>query len=104
MFFEIVAAHFYYAHNPPNPFNSHTQINYTLSEPAIVEVSIYNTLGKLVRTLPRDLAVQDGDAYIGTSYWDGKDENGRELPSGIYLYLLDVNSKPYTANKLILMR
>ena len=90
--------------NAPNPFNSYTKIHFTLSEPAIVEVSIYNILGKLVRTLPRDVAVQDGQAYKGTSYWNGRDNNGTDLPAGIYLYQLEVNSKPYTTKKLILMR
>ena len=82
--------------NAPNPLNSYTKIHFTLSEPAIVKVSIYNTLGKLVRTLTRDVAVQDGQAYKGTSYWNGKDNNGTDLPTGIYLYQLEVNSKPYT--------
>ncbi|MBL7087024.1 MAG: T9SS type A sorting domain-containing protein, partial [Candidatus Cloacimonetes bacterium] len=90
--------------NTPNPFNSYTQIHYTLSESAIVEISIYNILGKLVRTLPRDLAVQDGEAYIGTSYWDGKDENGIEQETGIYLYQLKVNGKTYETKRLTVIR
>ncbi len=68
----------------PNPFNPQTEIAYTISEPSHVDLRVYDLLGHEVRVLV------SGDAGAG-SYsipWDGKDEGGKLLPSGVYLYRL----------------
>ena len=70
--------------NIPNPFNPSTQIAYQIPETGPVSLAIYNTLGQQVRVL-----VQDSQApgqYRVT--WDGKNEFGREVSSGVYIYRL----------------
>ncbi|MYH79791.1 T9SS type A sorting domain-containing protein [Candidatus Poribacteria bacterium] len=75
--------------NYPNPFNPETWIPYQLAEPAEVTVRIYTANGTLIRTL----AV--GHRSAGTYqhrhnavYWDGKNEMGEPVSSGVYFYLL----------------
>jgi hypothetical protein len=68
--------------NYPNPFNPATTIQYALPEPAKVELQIFNILGQFVRTL---LDEEKGVGYHQV-VWDGKDEAGRAVSTGIYLY------------------
>jgi len=74
--------------NYPNPFNPSTTIVYYLPDvgyqPAEVEIVIYNLLGQKVRTLVKDRK------YPGEhrASWDGKDDEGHDLASGIYFYKL----------------
>lgn len=70
--------------NVPNPFNPSTQIDYTLSDDARVRLDIYNVAGRRVRTLAQ------GPAQAGphTARWDGRDDHGAALPSGVYFYCL----------------
>ena len=68
--------------NIPNPFNPSTVIGYRIPEAALVRLVIYNLLGQEVRVLV-DRHVEAG-AFTAT--WDGKDEMGRQVSSGIYLY------------------
>ena len=75
---------FYLGQNYPNPFNSVTTIPYRLTtvhgQPTAVSLRVYNLLGQKVRTLVDGL--QKPGWYTLT--WDGKDEHGMDLPSGIY--------------------
>jgi len=70
--------------NYPNPFNSSTLIPYQLGEQADVRLDLFNLLGQRVRTLV-DRRQQPG-LYRAT--WDGQDEQGRSLTSGLYIYRL----------------
>ncbi len=70
--------------NHPNPFNPETQIKYDLPEAVQVSLVIYNILGQRVRTL----ADEYQEPGYRTVIWDGKDERGREVASGIYFYRL----------------
>ncbi|RKU05556.1 hypothetical protein C6503_27105 [Candidatus Poribacteria bacterium] len=75
--------------NYPNPFNPETWIPYQLSEDTSVSVSIYDTTGQLVRTLP--LGFQSAGFYNSRSraaYWDGRNAIGERVASGIYFYQL----------------
>jgi hypothetical protein len=84
--------------NYPNPFNPETKIEYDLSKAAWVNLTIYNLLGQKVRTLV------DEHQFIG-SYkitWDGKNEGGKILSSGIYFYRLEVNGVPQTKRMVLL--
>ena len=75
--------------NYPNPFNPETWIPYQLSEDSAVSVSIYDTTGKLVRTLP--LGFQSAGFYNSqerAAYWDGRNALGERVASGIYFYQL----------------
>jgi len=70
--------------NFPNPFNVETVIRFTLLKDEFVTIGIYNIRGQRVRSL------LDGSHEFGTGVhnvrWDGTDDNGRTVSSGIYLY------------------
>ncbi len=68
--------------NYPNPFNPETAIEFELSAPAKVELNIYNILGTKIRTLVDDSL----SAGPHRAIWDGRDSNGLEVSSAIYLY------------------
>ncbi|MGB9561658.1 MAG: FlgD immunoglobulin-like domain containing protein, partial [bacterium] len=70
--------------NYPNPFNASTMIKYGLPEPADVKIEITNVLGQTVRTLVNEHQAAGTKQVI----WDGRDENGKEVPSGVYFYSL----------------
>ena len=75
--------------NYPNPFNPETWIPYQLSEDSPVSISIYDTTGKLVRTL--SLGFQSAGFYNSqgrAAYWDGRNALGERVASGIYFYQL----------------
>ena len=75
--------------NFPNPFNPETWIPYYLAEDASVTVKIYNVTGQLVRSI--DVGKQAAGAYTDrqrAAYWDGKDDAGQSVASGIYFYQL----------------
>ncbi len=66
----------------PNPFNPSTTIRYALPQAAKVELKIYNILGQVVRKL----VDEEQAAGFYEKLWDGKDQNGRPVSTGIYLY------------------
>ena len=89
--------------NYPNPFNPETWIPYQLSESADVSVSIYAVDGRLVRRL--DLGHQVEGVYRGRSraaYWDGRNEFGERVASGLYFYTLTAGD--FTATRKMLIR
>ena len=89
--------------NYPNPFNPETWIPYQLSEPADVTLHIYGVRGVLVRTL--DLGHQSEGRYQERSraaYWDGKNEVGESVASGIYFYTLTAGNFTTTRKMLIM--
>ena len=89
--------------NYPNPFNPETWIPYQLSEDSPVSVSIYDTTGRLVRTL--SLGFQSAGFYNSrerAAYWDGRNEIGERVASGIYFYQLTTPSFHQVKRMLIL--
>ena len=70
--------------NFPNPFNPVTQIRYALPKPGRVSLSVYNILGEEIATL---IDAQQEPGYYRL-VWDGRDELGRGVCSGIYFYRL----------------
>ncbi len=90
-------------HNYPNPFNPETWIPYQLAESAEVTVHIYAASGVLVRTLA--LGHQAPGIYQRRSravYWDGKNEVGESVASGVYFYTLTAGD--FTATRKMLIR
>jgi len=78
--------------NYPNPFNPDTWIPYQLSEETEVTIEIYNVIGRLIRCL--HLGNQMAGSYLSkekAAYWDGKNEDGEPVASGVYFYRLKNN-------------
>ena len=89
--------------NYPNPFNPETWIPYQLAEAAEVSVRIYDATGVLVRILA--LGHQTAGIYQEKSraaYWDGRNELGESVASGLYFYMLTAGD--FTATRKMLIR
>ena len=89
--------------NYPNPFNPETWIPYQLAEPADVTLTIYAIDGTIVRTLA--LGHQPVGIYQDKSraaYWDGRNELGESVASGVYFYTLKAGD--FTATRKMLIR
>jgi len=87
------------AQNFPNPFNPSTTIGFSLSSPAHVRLRVYNMLGQEVATL------LDRSCLSGThqAVWNGLDDSGNAVPSGIYVYRLETGHVTLM-NKMLLNR
>jgi parallel beta-helix repeat protein len=83
--------------NYPNTFNPSTQIAYQLPQAGHVSLKIYNIKGELVRTLVNKYK----EAGYHTVIWDGKNENGEEVASGVYFYRMVSND--FKATKKMIM-
>ena len=89
--------------NYPNPFNPETWIPYQLAAAADATIHIYAASGELVRTLA--LGYQSAGTYQSRSqaaYWDGKNELGEPVASGIYFYTLSAGK--FTATRRMVIR
>lgn len=87
------------AHNYPNPFNNETAINYALPTDSPVLLEIYNIKGQKVRTLQQ--GYMPAGAY--TAKWDGRDNYGNAVGSGVYFYQLNAGSFS-KANKMVMVK
>jgi hypothetical protein len=85
--------------NYPNPFNPHTTISYSISRNSYTTLKVYDVTGGLVRILVDGMR----EAGAHREIWDGRDDNGREVSSGVYFYQLRVGSFTDT-KKLVLVR
>jgi hypothetical protein len=83
--------------NYPNPFNPETEIAYQIPQEGLVSIAIYNIHGQLVRTLVNSHQV----AGTHTVRWDGRNSDGYEVSSGVYLYRMV--SGDYRATRKMLM-
>lgn len=91
--------------NYPNPFNPVTTITYQLPVAGKVRLEIYNILGQKVKTLVD--AQQPAEYY--TLQWDGRNDHGRQVGSGMYIYRLitetaDGGKGFVKARKMLLIR
>ncbi|MFH1896805.1 MAG: right-handed parallel beta-helix repeat-containing protein [Candidatus Desantisbacteria bacterium] len=89
--------------NYPNPFNPECWIPFELSEKANVVIRIYNISGQLVKTL--DLGVLETGAYTTQSraaHWNGRNEEGEEIASGVYFYQMQAGNKVMTKRAVVL--
>jgi hypothetical protein len=97
---EVVAAREYALNqNFPNPFNPATSIHYSLAAPGDVKLVVYNALGQVVRTLVDNYKLSGEYA----AEWNARDEGGREVASGIYVYRLEINGFTQT-QRMVLTR
>ncbi len=88
--------------NFPNPFNPETWIPYTLAADAELQVGIYDVEGTLVRQL--DIGRQGAGRYLSrqtAAYWDGRDQSGESVASGVYFYTLEADAFSETRRMVI---
>ena len=88
--------------NYPNPFNPETWLPYQLATPAEVALSIYSVDGQWVRTLK--IGHQPAGIYESrgrAAYWDGKNQHGEPVASGVYFYTLTAGEFTATRKMLI---
>ncbi len=95
---------FFLSQNYPNPFNASTTIDFTIPvsfAESKAKLEIYNTAGQKVRIL-LDMKTEGGEYHV---IWDGKDEGGRDVSSGIYFYRLTVDGGRWAeTKKMVLIR
>jgi hypothetical protein len=96
-----------YAINPayPNPFNPSTKISYQLPNESQVSLSIYSLQGKLIRSL---ISSKQNAGYY-TTVWNGLNNAGESVSSGMYLILINAsstedNSAFKATRKIVLLR
>ena len=88
--------------NYPNPFNPETWIPYQLAEAAYVKIHIYDVVGNLVRTL--DLGTKPVGNYMSreqAAYWDGRNDMGEGVSSGVYFYTLATGDYQTTRRMIV---
>lgn len=96
---EKLPAQFSLSNNYPNPFNPETKIGYFIPKACQVKLEVFNILGQRVRTLV-DEAQTAGKKEVT---WDGKDEKGNQVASGVYFYKLETENFSQT-KKMVLMK
>jgi len=84
--------------NVPNPFNPGTRIECSLAQAGHVTLAVYDAQGRRLRVLVDELR----GAGPHVVRWDGRDEAGRQLPSGVYLYRLDAPGFTQTRKMLMI--
>jgi M6 family metalloprotease-like protein len=85
--------------NYPNPFNPVTRIDFTLNTDSLVKLNIYNIKGELVRTLFNN-HLPMGHHYV---IWNGIDNRGSQVASGVYFYKMEANDFQ-SVKKMILLK
>jgi hypothetical protein len=83
----------------PNPFNPSTTIRYSLPEQGPVTLTVYNLRGQMVKTLVHEQLEASNHSVV----WDGTDEHGRSVASGVYFYRVDVNGQS-ACHRCVLMK
>lgn len=91
----MIPQSFELAQNSPNPFNPVTNIRVSLVEDANITLKVYNLLGEELNAIAVNQSLGKGNHRF---IWAGKDDHGHQLPSGIYLYRLEVKS--HSGNRL----
>jgi len=99
----VIPMEFRLLQNFPNPFNPETWIPFDLAADATVTIRIYDVKGQLVRQL--HLSKQKAGSYLdknNAAYWNGKDQLGQSVSSGLYFYMLKAGSFVATRRMVIL--
>jgi hypothetical protein len=81
----------------PNPFNSATTVKYFVPERNSVELAVYNVAGQRIKTLVAGVQPAGEHAVI----WDGKDESGANVASGLYICRLQAGPRVVTATAVL---
>ncbi len=94
-----VPTNYVLSQNYPNPFNGQTKINFVSTTQRQAELVVYNILGQKVKTLFNDVA----KIGLNTANWNGKNEKGAEVSSGIYYYVLKIGENNFS-KKMVLLK
>lgn len=84
----ILPNNFSLSQNYPNPFNPTTLIQYALKENVNVKITVYDILGRVVKTLVNEYQ----DAGYKSVMWDGLNEKGNHVSSGLYIYKIEAGN------------
>ncbi len=95
---EVQPCVFHLGNNYPNPFNPGTTIDYSLDHRASVKIEVFNLLGQRVRTL----VDESRPAGLYQVQWDGADDYGKTVSTGVYLYRLTADDVVQTKKMLLL--
>jgi hypothetical protein len=90
----------YDLYNFPNPFNPTTTISLTIQEESNIELSLYNIKGQKIRSLLNNQITAGEHSIV----WNGEDDSGKKVGSGVYLYKLHVNDKIELVKKCLLLK
>ena len=94
----LLPGEFNLSQNFPNPFNPTTTIKYELSRGADVSLVVYNILGRHIRTIVSGFS----PAGLHVSTWDGRDDRGEQVATGVYFYRLTANGSSESRKMLLL--
>ncbi|MDP4197613.1 MAG: T9SS type A sorting domain-containing protein, partial [Bacteroidota bacterium] len=86
--------------NYPNPFNPETAIRYAIPKSGKITLSIYDILGREVRTLVND--IQNAGTYQVT--WKGDNNFGEKVSSGIYFYRVSFDNQQQICKKMVMLK
>ena len=84
--------------NSPNPFNPNTVIKFEILEDSRIKLEVFNITGQKIKQLVDD----DLRPGIYSVTWNGQDNNGQEVGSGIYFYRLSVDGRSVSRKMLLL--
>ena len=90
---------FHLSQNYPNPFNPETKISYRLSTGGFTSLTVYDQLGRTIRTLVSQYQASGEHAVV----WDGKDNAGKIVSSGVYFYSLKTGAI-IESKKMVLLK
>jgi len=96
----ILPGTFRLSQNYPNPFNGETNISFTLPEASVIDLCVYDLIGRKVAT------VFSGYTEAGNTEirWDARTADGRELPSGVYFYRLTIEEGRSLTRRMTLLK
>ncbi len=86
--------------NYPNPFNPTTTIKFSIRNDSEINLSIYNIKGQKIKTVANNQFTKGNHSVI----WNGGDDLGKPISSGVYLYKLNVNGKTKAVKKCLLLK
>ncbi len=86
--------------NYPNPFNPSTTISFSIPVSSNIQILIYNIKGQKVRTVTNESYERGNHSVI----WNGNDDSGKTVSSGIYSYKLNINGKTGALKKCLLLK
>ncbi len=86
--------------NYPNPFNPSTTIEFSIQNDSKIDLSVYNIRGQKINTIIHNKFTKGSHSII----WNGNDEIGKSVSSGLYLYKLNINGKTEAVKKCLLLK